>query len=67
MMKNEKNEIPSMINDARACAESDALIAYLYCEASGAEAQAFERHLTACSTCREELASFGGVRLAVGE
>ncbi len=69
---NEKNGIERALSsalqhDAPACRESDALIAYLYHEVSASEAKDFERHLSACAVCRDEIAHFGGVRRAVGQ
>lgn len=64
---NERNEIENTMNHAPACKESDALVAYLYGEASATEAKVFERHITACGACRSDLAAFGDVRRAVGE
>jgi hypothetical protein len=52
---------------ARACERSDALVAYLYGEASTAEAADVRRHLSACAVCREEAAAFGDVRARLGE
>ena len=49
------------------CACAEDLVAYLYGEASPAEAKDFERHLQLCASCRTELATFGEVREAVGE
>lgn len=49
-----------------ACNRGEELVAFLYGEASEAEAQSFESHLKACATCRAELAGFGFVRENIG-
>lgn len=54
-MKNEKEK-------RSACGRSDDLVTYLYGEASPAEAADFEKHLTACVECRDELTAFQSVR-----
>ncbi len=40
----------------------ETLVAYLYGDIAPAERAAFESHLSACSTCRDELEELGGVR-----
>ena len=45
-----------------ACGRSDDLVTYLYGEATPAEATDFEKHLTACVECRDELTAFQSVR-----
>ncbi len=50
----------------RVCGRGEELVAYLYGEASDAEAALFRRHLEACAACREELAALGDVRAGLG-
>jgi hypothetical protein len=52
---------------AEICARAEDLIAYIYGEASHAEARDFEKHTEQCSSCHAELAAFGNVREAIGE
>ena len=52
---NEANKTP-------ACGMHEALVAYLYEEATADEARRFEAHLNACAACKEELAGFERVR-----
>ncbi|MEN3331364.1 MAG: hypothetical protein V7641_729 [Blastocatellia bacterium] len=52
---NEANKTP-------ACDKHEALIAYLYKEATPDEARRFETHLHDCAACRQELAGFERVR-----
>lgn len=47
------------------CAQASNLIAFLYGEATEAEARHFELHLDNCRACAQELASFGFVREAI--
>jgi hypothetical protein len=49
------------------CARAEDLVAYLYHEASGSEAQDFERHTARCASCTAELAAFGQVRNGISE
>lgn len=49
------------------CTRAEDLVAYLYNEATRDEAKDFEAHLHHCASCRTELATFGGVREAMGE
>ena len=49
------------------CARADDLIAYLYGEASLAEAKDFEAHAQHCDSCRLELTAFGQVRGSIRE
>jgi hypothetical protein len=51
----------------RGCERASELLAYMYGEASPAEAQAFRGHLNDCVVCRDELSAFGDVREAVRE
>jgi anti-sigma factor RsiW len=44
------------------CGRSDDLVTYLYGEATPVEAADFEKHLTACVECRDELTAFQSVR-----
>ena len=46
----------------QACDMHEALVSYLYKEASGDESRRVEAHLTECISCREELHSFQHVR-----
>ncbi len=47
------------------CERASDLIAFIYNEVDEREAQAFERHLRECSSCRDEAASFGVVRESI--
>lgn len=47
------------------CARAEDLIAYLYKEATPAEAIDFENHMQRCASCRAEMAAFGDVREAI--
>jgi anti-sigma factor RsiW len=47
------------------CAQASNLIAFLYGEATDAEAHNVEQHLEECQACAQELASFGFVREAI--
>lgn len=47
------------------CERSSELIAFVYNETTESEARAFELHLQRCTSCREELASFGVVRESI--
>ena len=47
------------------CPQAENLVAYLYGEANDVEKKTFERHLSACDLCRDELAAFGMVRESV--
>nr|MBA3767693.1 zf-HC2 domain-containing protein [Acidobacteriota bacterium] len=47
------------------CAKAEALVAYLYNEASETEAKDFERHMRTCASCEAELAAFGHVRSSI--
>jgi anti-sigma factor RsiW len=49
------------------CSQTENLVAYLYGEASEAEKKDFEKHLSSCALCSEELAAFGIVRESVAE
>jgi hypothetical protein len=48
--------------DLPACERASELVAYLYQEASEAEALDFKSHLQICALCRTELSAFGEVR-----
>jgi hypothetical protein len=50
----------------RGCERAEEFVTYLYGEATPEESKAFRLHLEACPVCRDELASLGGVREAVG-
>jgi len=52
-------------SNTQKCARGEEIVAYLYGEASPAEAQDFSRHLEQCAACQEELADFSQVRDAV--
>ena len=52
---NEANQTP-------ACGMHEALMAYLYKEATSDEARRFEAHLDECAACKQELEDFGRVR-----
>src|SRR5947209_2865878 len=52
---NEANKTPT-------CRMHEALMAYLYKEATPDEAQRFEAHLNECAACKEELTGFERVR-----
>jgi anti-sigma factor RsiW len=47
------------------CERASDLIAFLYNEADESERRDFQLHLNECSTCREEVASFGAVRESI--
>ena len=47
------------------CERASDLIAFLYNEADERESRDFQLHLNECSTCREEVASFGVVRESI--
>jgi anti-sigma factor RsiW len=47
------------------CERASDLIAFLYGEADEREAREFQLHLQQCSSCREEVASFGVVRESI--
>jgi hypothetical protein len=49
------------------CARAKDLVAYLYKEATPAEARDFENHMQHCISCRAEIMVFGDVREAIGE
>jgi hypothetical protein len=49
------------------CARAADLVAYLYREATPAEARDFENHMKLCASCSAEVAEFGDVRGAVKE
>ncbi|HKQ09202.1 MAG TPA: zf-HC2 domain-containing protein [Blastocatellia bacterium] len=52
----------SEANQTSACGMHEALMAYLYKEATGDEARRFEAHLGECAACKQEIADFGRVR-----
>jgi hypothetical protein len=53
------------INNSPSCERASDLIAFLYDEASESESRDFKLHLQECSSCRDELASFGLVRESI--
>jgi hypothetical protein len=55
------------MTDINKCERAEELVTYFYGEASEPARQSFEQHLSACPTCRTELAAFGHVRGAVRE
>ena len=57
---NERQNSPS-------CERTSDLIAFLYAEADEREAREFQLHLQQCSSCRDEMASFGVVRESITE
>src|SRR5215213_1680764 len=56
-----------MRDTSNTCGRAEALVTYLYGEATADEARDFEGHLRQCAACRTELADFGGVREAIGD
>ena len=56
-----------MRDTSNSCGRAEALVTYLYGEATADEARDFEGHLRQCAACRTELADFGGVREAIGD
>ena len=53
------------IQNSPGCERASDLIAFLYGEADEQEARDFQQHLQQCSSCREEVASFGVVRESI--
>ena len=53
------------MNNSPSCERAPDLIAFLYDEATESEARDFKLHLQECSSCRDELASFGLVRESI--
>lgn len=53
------------IQNSPGCERASELIAFLYGEADEHEARDFQQHLQQCSSCREEVASFGNVRESI--
>ena len=53
------------IQNSPGCERAPDLIAYLYGEADEREARDFQLHLQQCSSCREEVASFGDLRESI--
>jgi len=53
------------IQNSPGCERASDLIAFLYGEAGEHEARDFRLHLQQCSSCREEVASFGDVRQSI--
>src|SRR5215216_764930 len=51
--------------DSPSCERASDLIAFLYGEADEGETRDFQLHLQQCSSCREEVASFGIVRESI--
>jgi hypothetical protein len=56
-----------MSTSTDSCTRAEDLVTYLYNEATQMEAKDFEAHVRQCASCREELATFGDVREAMGE
>jgi putative zinc finger protein len=53
------------IQNSPGCERASDLIAFLYDEADEQETRDFQQHLQQCSSCREEVASFGVVRESI--
>ena len=53
------------IQNSPGCERASELIAFLYGEADEHEVRDFRLHLQQCSSCREEVASFGDVRQSI--
>jgi anti-sigma factor RsiW len=53
------------IQNSPGCERASDLIAFVYGEADEHEARDFQLHLQQCSSCREEVASFGVVRESI--
>ena len=53
------------IQTSPGCERASDLIAFLYDEADEREARDFRLHLQQCSSCRDEVASFGNVRESI--
>lgn len=53
------------IQNSPGCERASDLIAFLYGEADEHEARDFRLHLQQCSSCREEVASFGEMRQSI--
>lgn len=53
------------MNNSPNCERASELVAFLYNEANDGEKRDFELHLNQCAACREEVASFGGVRESI--
>jgi hypothetical protein len=49
------------------CGFSEELVSYLYGETASAENAAFEKHLSGCSACAEELEAFSGVHFSIND
>lgn len=47
------------------CENKELLVAFLYGEIDSADRRTFERHLTACAECRDELAELGDTRAKI--
>lgn len=48
------------------CERAPDLVAFLYDEASPAEAKHFQTHLQSCASCRSDLVAFEGIRESLG-
>lgn len=57
----------SMPEKSSECGRAEDLVAYLYQEATQAEARDFENHMQHCASCRAEMKGFKSVREAIGE
>ena len=53
------------IQNSPGCERASDLIAFLYGEADERETRDFQQHLQQCSSCRDEVASFGVVRESI--
>jgi Putative zinc-finger len=54
------------MDNSPSCSRGDDLVSFLYGEASERETRDFETHLSQCSSCQTEIASFGQVRKSIG-
>jgi hypothetical protein len=57
----------TMLEKPGLCARAEDMVAYLYHEATPAQARDFENHMQRCASCSTEVVEFGGVREAIGE
>ncbi len=48
------------------CERAPDLVAFLYGEATPAEARHFQMHVQSCASCRSDLVAFGGIRESLG-
>lgn len=57
----------TMRETTNTCGRSEDLVAYIYNEATRAEANDFENHVRLCVGCKAEMEAFGVVRESIGE